>query len=79
VKSNDVMERGMAVAPRSQAKRELCRALNMLLADFFAVYIKYKNFHWHVSGSHFHCAGRSCAPASGFRPRYRCNANAMRR
>lgn len=28
-------------------------ALNTLLADTFALYLKTKNFHWHVSGSHF--------------------------
>jgi starvation-inducible DNA-binding protein len=28
-------------------------ALNMLLADAFALYLKTKNFHWHVSGRHF--------------------------
>jgi starvation-inducible DNA-binding protein len=28
-------------------------ALNKLLADSFALYIKTKNFHWHVSGRHF--------------------------
>ena len=28
-------------------------ALNLLLADAFALYIKTKNFHWHVSGPHF--------------------------
>src|SRR6187399_724669 len=28
-------------------------ALNVLLADAFAVYLKTKNFHWHVSGRHF--------------------------
>ena len=28
-------------------------ALNILLADSFALYIKTKNFHWHVSGPHF--------------------------
>ena len=27
--------------------------LNVLLADIFALYIKTKNFHWHVSGPHF--------------------------
>ncbi len=27
--------------------------LNVLLADVFALYLKTKNFHWHVSGSHF--------------------------
>jgi starvation-inducible DNA-binding protein len=28
-------------------------ALNALLADFFTLYLKTKNFHWHVSGPHF--------------------------
>ncbi|MGY4229570.1 starvation-inducible DNA-binding protein [Bradyrhizobium sp. USDA 4503] len=29
-------------------------SLNTLLADAFALYLKTKNFHWHVSGRHFH-------------------------
>ena len=32
---------------------ELSDALNALLADVFALYIKTKNFHWHMSGPHF--------------------------
>lgn len=28
-------------------------ALNAILADYFALYLKTKNFHWHVSGPHF--------------------------
>jgi len=36
----------------SEAK-DLTGALNVLLADFFALYLKTKNFHWHVSGPHF--------------------------
>src|SRR5260370_12353040 len=32
---------------------EIARSLNVLLADMFALYIKTKNFHWHVSGPHF--------------------------
>ena len=28
--------------------------LNVLLADAFALYLKTKNFHWHISGRHFH-------------------------
>ena len=35
------------------AVRDISGALNALLADIFAVYLKTKNFHWHVSGSHF--------------------------
>ena len=31
----------------------LSGALNALLADTFALYVKTKNFHWHVSGPHF--------------------------
>src|SRR3954470_7184334 len=36
-----------------EAARALSHALNPLLADLFALYIKTKNFHWHVSGPHF--------------------------
>lgn len=32
---------------------EVARSLNVLLADMFALYVKTKNFHWHVSGPHF--------------------------
>ena len=28
--------------------------MNAILADVFALYLKTKNFHWHVSGAHFH-------------------------
>jgi starvation-inducible DNA-binding protein len=35
------------------ATRDISGALNLLLADFFALYLKTKNFHWHVSGPHF--------------------------
>jgi starvation-inducible DNA-binding protein len=37
----------------SEAVKNLTGALNALLADVFALYIKTKNFHWHVSGPHF--------------------------
>ncbi len=33
--------------------RDISKALNGLLADAFALYLKTKNFHWHVSGPHF--------------------------
>ena len=33
--------------------KDIAGALNALLADVFALYIKTKNFHWHVSGPHF--------------------------
>src|SRR3977135_3876507 len=32
---------------------KISAALNVLLADTFALYVKTKNFHWHVSGPHF--------------------------
>ncbi|HEX2842983.1 DNA starvation/stationary phase protection protein [Hyphomicrobium sp.] len=35
------------------AVRDLSGALNELLADVFAIYLKTKNFHWHMSGPHF--------------------------
>jgi starvation-inducible DNA-binding protein len=38
---------------RSDAVRDVSAALNIVLADMFALYMKTKNFHWHVSGPHF--------------------------
>ncbi len=35
------------------ATRDISGALNALLADTFALYLKTKNFHWHVSGPNF--------------------------
>jgi len=37
----------------AEAKRDLSGGLNVLVADIFALYLKTKNFHWHVSGPHF--------------------------
>src|SRR3954468_1361085 len=37
----------------AEATKDLAGALNVLLADLFALYVKTKNFHWHVSGPHF--------------------------
>src|SRR5580700_653747 len=36
-----------------EATRDITGALNALLADFYALYFKTKNFHWHMSGPHF--------------------------
>ena len=36
-----------------QGVQEITEALNPLVADLFALYVKTKNFHWHLSGSHF--------------------------
>ncbi len=37
----------------AKAVKELSAALNIVLADMFALYLKTKNFHWHMSGQHF--------------------------
>jgi len=36
-----------------KATKEIAGAMNAILADVFALYIKTKNFHWHLSGPHF--------------------------
>lgn len=36
-----------------QGRQEIAAAINPLVADAFALYVKSKNFHWHVFGSHF--------------------------
>jgi starvation-inducible DNA-binding protein len=36
-----------------EARRDVAVALNALLADTFSLYLKTKNFHWHLSGPHF--------------------------
>ena len=35
------------------AVRDIAAAMNAILADIFALYVKTKNFHWHASGPHF--------------------------
>jgi starvation-inducible DNA-binding protein len=35
------------------AVKDIAGAMNGILADVFALYVKTKNFHWHMSGSHF--------------------------
>jgi starvation-inducible DNA-binding protein len=35
------------------ATKDITAAMNAILADVFALYLKTKNFHWHMSGSHF--------------------------
>lgn len=37
----------------SNATKDIAAALAALLADVFALYVKTKNFHWHISGPHF--------------------------
>ncbi len=35
------------------ATKDIAGAMNAILADVFALYLKTKNFHWHLSGPHF--------------------------
>jgi starvation-inducible DNA-binding protein len=35
------------------ASKDVSGAMNAILADVFALYLKTKNFHWHMSGPHF--------------------------
>jgi len=37
----------------SNASADIAAAMNGILADVFALYLKTKNFHWHMSGPHF--------------------------
>jgi starvation-inducible DNA-binding protein len=37
----------------AEATRDIAGAMNAILADVFALYLKTKNFHWHLSGPHF--------------------------
>ena len=37
----------------ADATKDIAAAMNGVLADVFALYLKTKNFHWHMSGPHF--------------------------
>src|SRR5438105_1837200 len=37
----------------ASATKDITAAMNAILADVFALYVKTKNFHWHMSGPHF--------------------------
>src|SRR5438309_9720202 len=37
----------------AEATRDISGAMNAILADVFALYLKTKNFHWHMCGPHF--------------------------
>jgi starvation-inducible DNA-binding protein len=60
-KSNKVVElhqrRAAALRTRTDltpaATKDVAAAMNLILADVFALYLKTKNFHWHMSGPHF--------------------------
>jgi starvation-inducible DNA-binding protein len=56
--TRDLSPRSFGTAPvasglGSRASADIASTLTVLLADMFALYIKTKNFHWHVSGPHF--------------------------
>src|ERR1700694_3603722 len=38
---------------KAAATRDIAGGMNAILADVFALYLKTKNFHWHMSGPHF--------------------------
>src|SRR6202453_2538716 len=49
-------KRGPATMPSGfepKSVAQISNAMTILLADLFALYVKTKNFHWHVSGPHF--------------------------
>ena len=57
-KVQTLKERQMAplVTPtdlKAKATKDIAAAMNTILADVFAIYLKTKNFHWHMSGPHF--------------------------
>jgi starvation-inducible DNA-binding protein len=43
----------MTASAEANEIRDLATSLNALLADLFALYVKTKSFHWHMSGPHF--------------------------
>jgi len=52
-----VQRRDAPLATRTDLKaagvKDIAGAMNAILADVFALYLKTKNFHWHMSGPHF--------------------------
>ena len=46
---------------KSAAAKDIAEVMNAILADAFALYLKTKNFHWHMSGPHF----SRLSPAAG--------------
>src|ERR1700688_2937443 len=59
IEATEKMERRQAaplITPtdlKAEATRDVAGAMNAILADVFALYLKTKNFHWHMSGPHF--------------------------
>src|SRR5271163_4125025 len=58
INRNDVKQRRNAplLTPTDlggEASADIAGSMNAILADVFALYLKTKNFHWHMSGPHF--------------------------
>ena len=53
MKKNQTSKNNATPALGQEAVDEICDALKPLLADVFALYVKTKNFHWHMTGKHF--------------------------
>src|SRR5579871_4917915 len=53
--SHDVERRALRTPTdlNREATKNIAGAMNAILADVFALYLKTKNFHWHLSGPHF--------------------------
>jgi starvation-inducible DNA-binding protein len=59
--SNETVTSKLTISPKLETPtdinqvsvKKITLALNELIADAFTLYIKTKNFHWHISGSHF--------------------------
>jgi len=51
-KAGEAVQEGLTDL-KSEGVTEITAELRRLLADTFALYLKTKNFHWHVSGQHF--------------------------
>jgi starvation-inducible DNA-binding protein len=58
LKKNELKRRQQAplITPtdlKAKATQDIAGGMNAILADVFALYLKTKNFHWHMSGPHF--------------------------
>src|SRR6201990_26693 len=56
MRSLHMLQRTSLTTPASlsdKAVQDISGALKLLLSDVFALYLKTKNFHWHMSGPHF--------------------------
>src|SRR6201989_611728 len=56
MRSLHMLQRTSLTTPASlsdKAVQDISGALKLLLSDVFALYLKTKNFHWHLSGPHF--------------------------